>query len=285
MRFYTFDQFLNESNIPLSSFLQDYSIEDKGQGKFKMVSADAVLDFSVLPLPNDMSKYEKLFFELERVTMSQIPSDMFKMASDIQNMSYKFGNVVPTSISLSNVKGLEMLLNDTQRASLKASPKDFLEKEFSSVSQSVKDYILKYLGDVCKKYGIVMESMFYYTRSGSTKQFYRGKNSATILKDYQHAIDLLNNMKSEGPYDSFDSNTDLLANSEYAYWKINKGTRNLVLRAVVSPEYLNSAENIGNRSGINFTILDSKGKDASDNFKNFAPEELERKIKKYFHEI
>jgi len=276
--FLYFSQFINETKVVLSPRLSDYTVEDLKDGKFKMSLKNDIIEFSVLPIPKNIDEFQKLFLELNTVLNKQVPLEMYKILSKIQHLSYKFGNIVSTSLSLSNIKELSLILSDEQNKEMMSSPISFLENDYENIPKAQKDSILLYLKDLCKKYAIVLECLFSYTRNYDPKNFYKSKDFDSILVEYQKVINSIKNIKFNGPYDSIMNKNKMTKGSEFAYWSFKKNDTNYMLRAIISPETLN-AENAVNPDMIyDFSILNDKGNSLGKKYERFSYELLKEKI-------
>jgi hypothetical protein len=205
------------------------------------------------------------------------------MIEEVQKLPFKFGNIFSTSLSLSNVKGLEISLTDAQKTSIKASEKEFLKSEFASLPKEMKDAVIKYLKDLAERAAVVLECLFYYTRTGDEKNFYHSQNFESLVDSYTDIIDNCQENKDvvfNGPFDSEDSLEPIQFPIDYIYWKIEnkKTSKHYILRAITSPSILNSEDNIGKKNGLTLGILDNKGEEISDELTRFAAEDLEEKI-------
>ena len=288
-RFLSFDQFIFEKNVPLSSMLNDFQAEDMGDGKFKIASDSFTSTFSVVPLPKNMDTYEKIFFDLTRAIESGVPMEMYKAVEAAQELHWHFGNVVSSSLSLSNVNDLDVHLTDDQRKSLKKSEVDFLTNDFSTLPKAQKDSILSYLSETADKFAIVLECLFYYTRSNDVDKFYHSQDFNALLKSYQAAVDLVQekgNVEFKGPFDSDKLSGEAKVPVDYVYWKVERESdgKRFILRAITSPSLLNSEESVDKKGGLIFSILDDEGKSISKGLDRFHLENLERKIKEAFSE-
>lgn len=283
-RFYTYSEFLLEEKVPLSSPLREYSVEDLGEGKFIGKKNNVQFKFSVNPIPENLEIYRTSFFEIVNSLENKIPSEMYAVLQEIQKLPYHFGNIFSISLSLNNVQELSLNLNVSQQNSLKNSELNFLKSDFASLNKQTKDNIIEYLVNLLEKAGVVLECLFFYTRSQDFKKFYIGKNSNAILEEYQKIIDLhqeKQEMVIDGPYESVKMQKPLSSQVDYAFWKIanKKNKKNWILRGIISPEILNSEKNVGKKIILPFTILDAQGKEISEEFSNFEAEKLESKFK------
>lgn len=283
-RFFSFNDFLYEKEVPLSTALNVYSVEDLSKGKFKAAKDNVSFSFSVNPLPKDLTIYEKAFYEVVQALESNIPVQLYQTLEEIQKLPYHFGNIFSTSLSLSNVSELSLELTDEQSAMLKNSEVEFLKTSFASLPKSSKDAVLSYLKTLAEKVGVVLECLFYYTRSGDLKKFFQAQDFDSILQSYQKVIDIhqeSDELVYDGPYNSDKLSQPVSSNVDYVYWKVtNKQTgKKWILRATTSPEILNSENQIGEKIGLNFSLLDEKGKDLSKEYQRFSAEDLEKKMK------
>ena len=95
--------------------LKEYVVKDMGDGKYEMQKNNSPVHFSVLPVPKDIDTYHDIMFEIISVVKSNIPSKMYETLQKIEKLPYKFSNIFSTSLSLSNVNGLDVTLTDDQR--------------------------------------------------------------------------------------------------------------------------------------------------------------------------
>jgi len=253
-----------------------------GKGRFEMKHDKAPIIFSVVPVPDDIEAYKKVFYDLIQALESQIPSKIYEAVKESQELISKFGNIFSTSLSLSNVGGLEMALTDSQKESMKLSEVEFLKKEFASLPKPSRESIISYLRDLGERAAVVLECLFYYTRSGDEKEFFHSQNFDALLKSYQEALDICQeneDVEVEGPYNSKDLVQAVNQPSDYIFWKLQMKSSGSVyiLRATTSPEILNSEEKIGKKQGLTIAVLDQKGKEVE---KEFPLEDLEEKVKK-----
>jgi hypothetical protein len=286
MRFKTFESFssLFEKQIPLSNDLEEYTVEDKGKGKFTVEIEGIEKEFSVMPVPSDIDEYEKLFFSLVQSLDADDPSLMYTAIKKIENMPYHFGNLSSTSLSLNNVKELSINLTPEQREALSISETEFLKDNFKQLDKSIKNSITKYLKKTAQIYAVVLESLFYYMRNGDSKKFYDGMDFNSILKTYQEALDLSAkkyDIELQGPYSDIKNKNTIDNPVEYAYWSASKDDRNWIIRATTSPGDLNSEENVIGKKGLNLTFLDDKNKEISDLYTSFPYYELEKKLSSF----
>lgn len=164
-KFRTYDTFLGEEEVPLSTDLEDYEVESLGDGKFSFTVENSKREFSVLPPPKDIREYEAAFEKLTESMESGIPERLYATLDLLQKMPYDFGNLVSDSLSLENVQKLELSLDDKQRASLKSSPTDFLRDQFSTLGKDIKAATLSYLKKRSQMYAIALECLFYHLRT------------------------------------------------------------------------------------------------------------------------
>lgn len=273
-----FKTFLLEK-IELSKNLEEFDVEDKGNGKFTVNIDNVERQFSVLPLPDDTNKYNELFFKLNDSITKKNPSSIYKTLVYAESLPYDFGHLISASVSLSNVSGLDLALTDSQKTELQTSPEIFLDKQFTSLSKTLRNNIMKYLYDTAKIYAIVLESMFYYMRTGDKKEFYDSMNFFSILKEYQDVIMSIDK-EAEGPVDN--EGASINSEIEYAYWKIvSKNTdKTYFLRATTSPELLNSEENMTGTKGLNVSVLNSDKGEIRKDLNNVPLFELSNKLKR-----
>jgi hypothetical protein len=282
MRFHTFEEFILEGNVPLSVNLKEYTVTDLGDGKFSVEIDGAEKQFSVLPIPEDIEQYEVAFFDLNNAMETESPSKLYDAIKKIESMNYDFGNVASVSLSLNNVEGLALELTDQQNELIKTSEVDFLKNNFSSLNKSLKNSIMQYLQETAQLYAIVLESLFYYTREGDITQFYEGMDFNAIVDEYQQAVDLCaekHGIVYNGPYSDIKNKAGVESPVDYIYWVAeDKDTaKKWILRATTSPQSLNSEENIIGKKGLNFTFLDEKMKEISDDYTSFPYFDLEKK--------
>ena len=282
-KFHSFLEFIREEKVTVPPVLKEYVVKDLGDGKYEMQKNNSPVHFSVLPVPKDIDTYHDIMFEIISVVKSNIPSKMYETLQKIEKLPYKFGNIFSTSLSLSNVNGLDVTLTDDQRVRFNASEIDFLKSDFASLSQRLKDDLLTYLRDRLETAAVVLECLFHYTASGDKEEFFEGKNFDELLSTYNKLIDECkqkDEISFDGPYDSEKMITKLDSPHDFAYWKITLRSKNLhyVLRAPVSPKILNSDDSVGGRTGMNFTILTNELKELSKDFTRFPADELKEKI-------
>lgn len=283
---YSFQEFLNEKEIPLSASLDDYTVNDKGEGKFTVEIDGVEKQFSVLPVPKDIKAYEKIFFDLNNAINDTNPVEIYKALKDIEGLQYNFGNLFSTSLSLSNVKELALALTDTQRILLQTSESEFLKKYFSALPKETKAAVLEYLMKTAQLYAIVLESLFYFTRTGDVKKFFDGMDFKTILEEYQSVIDSCSEKHGviyTGPYADPKNKTEIDAPVEYAYWfaEDKKSGKRWLVRGTVSPGDLNSEKNIIGKKGTNFTFLTNSLEEIDKRYTSFPAYELEKKVEEY----
>jgi hypothetical protein len=286
MRILSFNQFLLEKEIPLSADLKEYTVNDLGEGKFSVEIDGVEKQFSVTPVPENLQDYKEVFFELMKSLDEENPAKMYAVIKKIENMSYDFGNMLSTSLSLSNVKELSISLTDTQKSVMMASEEEFLKSEYDSLDRNIKSSILQYLKDLAQRYAIVLEALFYYTRSGNEQDFYEGMNFETILQEYQNVIDKCSEKHGivyDGPFSDLTNKNQIDSPVDYAYWKAEEKSsgKKWILRATTSPAFLNSEENIIGKKGLNFTFLDEDEKEIAENFTSFPSYELEKKAEQF----
>jgi L-rhamnose mutarotase len=286
MRILSFNEFLFEKEIPLSADLKEYTVNDLGEGKFSVEIDGTEKQFSVIPVPEDLGEYKEVFFELMKSLDAENPAKIYGVVKKIENMSYDFGNMLSTSLSLSNVKELSISLTDTQKSLMMASEEEFLKTEYDSLDRNIKNSILQYLKDLAQRYAIVLEALFYYTRTGDEKDFYEGMNFDGILQEYQKVIDKCSEKHGivyDGPYADPKNNVSVDSPVDYAFWKAEekKTGKKWILRATTSPEFLNSEENIIGKKGLNFTFLDQEEKEIAENFTSFPSYELEKRAEQF----
>lgn len=282
-RFFSFTQFLLEKEVPLSSPIEDYTVKDMSNGKFEMNWGGAPYIFSVNPVPKDLDTYRKVFYTLINSIQSSIPSKMYEAVEEAQALPFKFGNIFSSSLSLSNVKDLEINLTDSQKNTLKTSETEFLENDFASLPKETKNDIIEYLKDLAERAAVVLECLFYYTRTGDEKNFYQSQNFDSLVDSYTDIVDNAQEKKKfilDGPFDSYNSNEPVQFQVDYIYWKMEnkKTSKRYVLRATTSPELLNTEDKIGKKLGLTLGILDEKGNEISDDLTRFPAEELEDRI-------
>jgi hypothetical protein len=282
-RFFSFDRFLLEKKVPLSSSIDAYNVEDLKQGKFRAKKNNVSFSFSVNPLPKNLDIYQTAFFEVIQALDSSIPSELYSVIEEVQKLPYHMGNIFSTSLSLSNVRELSLELTDEQRNSLKRSEIDFLKTSFASLPKSSKDAIIAYLKELAEKIAVVLECLFYYTRTGELEKFFQSQNFDAILNSYQRVIDIHQDTKNfiyDGPYDSVKMNHPVSTSVDHVFWKVtNKSSgKTWILRGTASPELLNSESQVGKDAGLNFSVLDNKGKEISEEFQRFPVDQLEIKM-------
>lgn len=282
-RFYSFSQFLLEKELAVSPALREYVVQDLGEGKFEMEKDNSPVQFSVNPVPKDLTTYRVTLEEIIQAVESNIPYRLYEIIQKIENLPYKFGNVFTRSLSLSNVDGLDVTLTDAQRIALKASEKEFLKSEFASLSQQIKDAVISYLKDIAEMAAVVLECLFYYTKNGDKEEFFEGKNFDEMIKTYQDIIESCkekDEITFDGPYDSDKLNNEIDSPKDFVFWKINlhKKESKYILRAPTSPKILNADDNVGKKAGLNFTILSTKLEEISKDYTRFPAEELKEKL-------
>lgn len=282
MRFYTFEEFITEGNVPLSINLKEYTVKDLGEGKFSVEIDGAEKQFSVLPIPDDIEEYEKAFFDLNSAMETESPSKLFEAIKRIESMNYDFGNVASVSLSLNNVEGLALQLSPEQNDMVKTSEVDFLKNSYSSLNKDLKNSIMQYLQETAQLYAIVLESLFYYTRTGDVAKFYEGMDFNAIIDEYQQTIDLCtekHDIVYDGPYSDLKNKAGVESPVDYVYWQAEdkETAKKWILRATTSPQFLNSEENIIGKKGLNFTFLDDKLKEIGEDYTSFPYFDLEKK--------
>lgn len=282
-RFHSFSQFLLEKELAVSPALKEYEVKDLGEGKFEMEKDNSPVQFSVNPIPKDLDTYHDTLHEIVEAIMSETPYKMYEVIQKIEKLPYQFGNIFSTSLSLSNVKGLDVSLTDAQRNALEASEVDFLKSEFASLPQQIKDAVLTYLRDIAEMAGVVLECLFYYTRTGDKEEFFQGKNFDELLNSYRDIIDACQEKDEivfDGPYDSEKLSNEIDSPKDFTYWKIDlkRASRKYILRAPTSPKVLNSDDSVGKKSGLNFTILTVKLEELSKDYTRFPADELKEKL-------
>jgi hypothetical protein len=286
MRFYTFNEFITEGNVPLSVNLKEYTVKDLGEGKFAVEIDGAEKQFSVLPIPEDITEYEKAFFDLNTAIEKDSPAKLFKAIKQIESMNYDFGNISSVSLSLNNVEGLALQLTDDQNQQIKTSEEDFLRNNYSTLNKALKNSIMQYLQETAQLYAIVLESLFYYTRTGAIEKFYDGMDFNSLLAEYQQTVDLCaekHGVVYDGPYSDLKNKAKIEAPVDYAYWQATEKEtgKKWVLRATTSPQYLNSEENIIGKKGLNFSFLDEDLNEISEDYTSFPYYDLEKKAKAF----
>jgi len=282
-KFHSFLEFIREEKVTVPPVLKEYVVKDLGDGKYEMEKDNSPVQFSVLPVPKDLDTYHDIMYEIMSAVKSNIPSKLYEVIQKVEKLPYDFGNVFSTSLSLSNVNGLSVALTDDQRVKINASEIDFLKTDFASLSQRLKDAILSYLRDLAETAAVVLECLFHYTATGEKDEFFEGKNFDELLSTYNKIIDECkqkDEVSFDGPYDSEKMRTKLETPHDFAYWKIALRSKNLhyMLRAPVSPKILNSDDNVGNKTGMNFTILTSELKELSKDYTRFPANDLGEKI-------
>lgn len=292
-RFYSFSDFLLEAKIPLSSIFSSYTVDDMGDGAvddgtFKISGPSGTFIVTVDPVPDNLESYRILLRELKDALDKNIPSVLYEIVSKAQKMPYKFSNIFTTSLSLKNVKGLDMNLTDAQRDAMKISEVEFLKKDFASISKIQRDAILSYLRELAQKAAIVLECLFYHLDKGSKEEFFEGMTYKEIVKEYQEVIDKCqehHNVEYDGPFDSEKMINSLDSPVDYAYWKVTLEDlgEKYTLRATISPKILSEESNIG-ESGLNFSLLTDKLKEIGEEFTKFYYQELEQKIEKLLND-
>lgn len=165
----TFNDFIAEELVHLSDELDEFTVQNEGDGKFSMESEGAPVNFTVLPVPSDTKFYEELFKELSQAVEDEVPVELYQCLEKMQKLPYKFGNVVSASLSLENVPALPMSLTDEQKAMLK-TPVEFLKTQFGSISKELKSAVVLYLKKRAQLYAVVLECLFFYLRSQKTEQ-------------------------------------------------------------------------------------------------------------------
>lgn len=286
-RFYSFSDFIAESRVPISSLLSSYTVDDMGDGavddgQFKIEGPNGTFIVSVDPVPDDLNSYRILLRELKSALEGNIPSDLYRIVLKAQKMPFNFGNIFTTSLSLKNIKGLDMILNDTQRNALRVSELEFLKSNFASLPKPQRDSVLSYLKDLAQKAAIVLECLFYHLEKGSKQEFFEGMTYKEILKEYREAIDLCqehHNVNYDGPFDSEKMINRLDSPVDYAYWRIipKDSTTKYILRATISPKILGEENNV-DKGGLNFSILTVSLEEIGKEFTKFPYKELEQKI-------
>jgi hypothetical protein len=286
-RFYSFSEFLTEGRVPISSAFSSYTVDDMGDGavddgQFKINGPNGTFIVNVNPIPDNIDSYRILLQELKSALEENIPSELFQVVAKAQKMPFKFGNIFTTSLSLKNVKGLDMILNDTQRNALKISEVEFLKSDFASIPKPQRDAILSYLRDLAQKAAIVLECMFFHLEKGSKEEFFEGMTYKEILKEYQEVIDQCqehHNVEYDGPFDSDKMINKVDSPVDYAYWRVDikDVAEKYTLRATVSPKILSEEEGIG-ESGLNFSILTVNLEEVGKEFTKFPYKQLEQKI-------
>jgi hypothetical protein len=282
-RFFTFWNFLQEKEVAMSPQLQTVRVQDLGDGKFSYEMNGAPIQFSVIPIPTDLEEINEMFVRITTALKNGVPLEMFKVAQEAQNSKYAFGNLVSSSLSLNNVKNLSISITDEQRKLLNTSEEEFLKTQFSLLDKKNKDAIIEYLREICMFYGVFLECLFYYTRSGDTEKFYQGKDFFNILREYQSVVDTCEkNLKINfsGPFSNAKMENKVDSPVEYAYWKFSKKSKNFLLRATTSTVLLNSEENIQGKKGLNASIITGEEKEISKELNNFPIYELEERISK-----
>lgn len=275
MKLLKFNEFLNEDKMPLSDQFEEYTVNDMGEGKF-IVNIDNVdRQFSVVPIPDDMDTYVNLYHDLNNAINSKSPLAIYNLIKRAEKLPYKFGNLFPLELSLNNISELSTTLTEDQQNQLKLSEHDFLKNNFATLDKSLRATIMKYLYDISKMYAIVLESLFYYTRTGKSDTFYDSMDYSQIIKTYD---DLIKKYLSDakGPFDIKGQTID--SPSEFAYWSFNKDT--YYIRATTSPSDLNSEENIRGVKGLSLTILDSDKQEISKEFVSIPLDSFPSALKK-----
>ena len=280
-RFYSYQQYLLlEKEVELSNELTDYTVQDLGGGKFEMKRDNAPFLFSVVPVPDDIDKYQKAFYQLIASLKNGVPSELYKILLQIQNLPYKFGNLFNISLTLSNIGELELELTPTQHEALKISEEEFLKKEFTSLPKHLKDSIISYFRDLAEKSAVVLECLFYYTRTGPKDQFFHGEDFNKLLDEYSDEIKRIKEkgLKIKGPFKEESGLNKVDSPSDYVFWFITIDGEKYILRCITSPKLLRAEDNVGKKMGLTCALLNSKGGKINTELSSFSLESLEKKL-------
>ena len=285
-----FEEFIIEKEIQLDDILSEYTVNDKGEGKFTVEIDGVEKQFSVIPVPDDIDTYRDIFDDLHYAIKKSDPVKIYRVLEAIIGLPYDFGNLFSTSLSLNNVSSLMLDLTEEQRVLLQSSESEFLKEYFSTLSKSIKDSILKYLINTAQLYAIVIESLFYYMDNGKIDEFFKGMNFDAILDKYQEEVDKVKEsleLNIEGPYSDIKNKIKIDQPVDYTFWIAQDKTEQLrwVIQATTSASNLNSEENITGIKGLNFSFSNViSSTDIEKKYLNIPIDDLEEYTRTFLEE-
>ena len=259
MTFFNFNEFVNEDEkVRLQRELREYKLKHVSDDHFQVKSKDLYKEFSILPYKSE--SLDKLKIAHKKLVDSidvLHPIELYNAIEYTEKIDYKFGNVFPSKISLKNIPSLSMNLEDNVSKELEQSQHKFLVNSFSTLPKEIRDDIKQYLLERAELYCIVIEALFYYIRLTDKDQFYEGKSTDELLKEYENLIQDAStdiSFSFKGPFSDSSNEHHLEDDSLFAFWKCEKDKKEFYIRATVNTKELYSEKHIGGTEGIKFSL-------------------------------
>jgi hypothetical protein len=280
----SYDQFINEGeNINKKNVLREYVISHIQEGVFQIKSDDFYKEIDVLPYKRELlDKLKILYRDLLSSLRENNTFDIYKAVTKAEALHYNYGEVIP-KFTLENIPELETSLTDEQRQTLKNSERNFFLNSFSQLNKTIKTDIIQELTKHAELLACVIEALFYYLRTINKDDYYKGHDAREILDEYSDAIDAAIKeirFSKEGPYDDYQSRSEINEDSDQAYWICEKDLHRFLIKGVLNIKELYANDNVGT-PGLHLSILMINGSSMGDSFTYVPIGELGKRIEAF----